>query len=176
VIALDLTREGVRAARSRFRKEGLHGRFLVADAEHLPFKDSTVAVAWTFLLLHHFPRLDRLPAELARVTRERIIAFEPNAYNGLTWFANNILNRWWGLSSLTPNQRALRPGRLRSLFGEHGFGPGVVHYVDRAWSDKFGWLRRAYVLATGWLPPRYRANKFLMILEKRSAGAQAWNR
>lgn len=166
VIALDLTREGVRAARARFQSARLRGRFLVADAEHLPFRDHAASVAWTFLLLHHFPRLDRLPAELARVTRERIVAYEPNAHNLLTWFANNVVNRWWGLASMTPNQRALRPRRLGRVFGAQGFPRRTVRYVDRQWSDGFGLVRRAYQVATRWLPQRVRANKFLIILER----------
>ncbi len=166
VVALDLTREGVRAARARLGREGLKGSFVVADAEHLPFRDGAAAVTWTFLFLHHFPRLDRLPRELARVTRERLIAFEPNAQNALTWLANNVVNRWWGLSSMTPNQRALWPGRLSRLLAAHGFRLSAVHYVDRDWSDRFSFIRRGYALATSWLPRRVRANKFLVILEK----------
>src|SRR5205814_7780165 len=94
VVAMDLTREGVKAARERFRRENLKGRFLVADAERLPFRDGTASVAWTFLLLHHFPRLDRLPAELRRITTDKVVALEPNALNMLTWFANNVVNRF----------------------------------------------------------------------------------
>ena len=39
VVALDLTLPGVQAARARFERAGLSGRFLVADAERLPFRD-----------------------------------------------------------------------------------------------------------------------------------------
>ncbi|HWP02580.1 MAG TPA: class I SAM-dependent methyltransferase, partial [Gemmatimonadaceae bacterium] len=117
VVAVDLTARGVRMARERLRREGLStGRFLVADAERLPFRDEVFPVAWTSLLLHHFSRLDRLPAEIARVTVHRIVAFEPNAYNLLTWFAFNVVNRLWGISGMTPNQKALRPGKLDRTF------------------------------------------------------------
>ena len=169
VIAVDLTREGVRSARARFAKEKLHGRFFVGDAEQLPLKNGSVSVAWTFLLLHHFPKLDRLPAELTRIARDKIIAYEPNAQNMLTWFANNVVNRFIGISAMTPNQRALRPGRVRRAFARLGFGVTAVHYVDRKWSDNLGWLRGGYETLTAWLPNRFRANKFLIILEKRPA-------
>jgi SAM-dependent methyltransferase len=169
VIAVDLTREGVRSARARFAHEKLHGRFLVADAEHLPFRDGAVSVAWTFLLLHHFPRLDVLPRELARIAREKVVAYEPNAQNLLTWLANNVVNRFIGISAMTPNQRALRPGPVAAAFAPLGFRVAAVHYVDRKWSDNLGWVRGTYEALTAWLPTRFRANKFLIILEKRAA-------
>lgn len=166
VVAVDITVQGVRSARERLRREGLEGGYLVADAEHLPFRDGAFELAWTSLLLHHFPTLDRLPAELARVTTSEVIAFEPNAWNGLTWLANNVLNRWIGISSMTPNQRALYPHRLRRVFAQFGFREKSLHYVDRAWGDKLGWVRGTYHVLAAWLPPRFRANKFLMAFAK----------
>jgi SAM-dependent methyltransferase len=169
VIAVDLTREGVRSARARFAREKLRGRFFVADAEQLPLKDGAVSVAWTFLLLHHFPKLDKLPRELARVAREKVVAYEPNAQNMLTWLANNVVNRFVGISAMTPNQRALRPRPVAAVFAPLGFRASAVHYVDRKWSDNLGWVRRGYETLTAWLPNRFRANKFLIILEKSAA-------
>jgi SAM-dependent methyltransferase len=166
VVAVDLTREGVRAARERFRREGRKGRFFVADAERLPLRDGSVAVTWTFLLLHHFPRLDRLPDELARVTRQLVVALEPNAHNALTWFANNVVNRWVGIPAMTPNQRALWPARVIRTFAWRGFRLDALVYVDRKWSDKLGWVRGAYDALTAWLPVKYRANKFLVRFAK----------
>jgi SAM-dependent methyltransferase len=169
VVAVDLTREGVRAARARLAREQLHGRFLVADAEHLPLRHGSIGVSWTFLLLHHFPKLDLLPRELARVTREKVVAYEPNAQNFLTWLANNVVNRFFGISAMTPNQRALRPGPVAAAFAPLGFRATAVHYLDRKWSDRLGWVRRGYEILTAWLPNRFRANKFLIVLEKRAA-------
>ena len=166
VIAVDLTREGVKAARARLIRQGAKRRFFVGDAERLPLRDGAVAVAWTSLLLHHFPKLDTLPAELARVARERVIAFEPNAQNALTWFANNVVNRFWGIAAMTPNQRALWPGRLRRIFRRQGFREAGLHYIDRPWRDRLGWARQLYRGLTAWLPLRFRANKFLMVFEK----------
>lgn len=169
VVAVDLTREGVKSARARFEREKLRGRFLVADAERLPFRDGSMEVAWTFLLLHHFPKLDRLPQELARIARRKVVAYEPNAQNFLTWLANNVVNRFFGISAMTPNQRALRPGPVEAAFRPLGFRTTAVHYVDRKWADRLGWVRGTYETLTAWLPKRFRANKFLIILEKRAA-------
>lgn len=168
VIAVDLSESGVRAARERFRRPGLDGRFVVADAEHLPFRNGAISVVWSSLLLHHFPKLASLPDELARVATSRIIAMEPNAQNLLSWFAFNIVNPVWGLSTTTRNQRALFPNRLNRRMQRAGFQPVMFRYVHRAWQDDkraFGIVRRVYDGITRFLPERYRANKFLVTYE-----------
>jgi SAM-dependent methyltransferase len=169
VVAVDLTNAGVTAARRRIKSEGLAGEFVVADAEQLPFRDGAFAVVWSALLLHHFPKLDRLPGELARVTRGRVVAFEPNAGNLLTWFAFNVVNRLVGLNSTTRNQRALWPGQLRRVFGGVGFRSGPVHYIHRAWTREGGLLhsvRRVYEWVSRMLPVSLRANKFLITFHR----------
>lgn len=169
VIAVDLTLTGVRAARERFSKEGLHGMFVVANAEELPFKDEFASVTWAALLLHHFPKPDRLIAELVRVTRDRLATFEPNAGNLLTWLAMNVVNRIWGISAMTKNQVAHRAGRLRRQFDRHSFEAETLRYVHRPWGDRMGIVRRAYGALTAWLPERFRANKFLIVFRRRPA-------
>ena len=170
VVGVELTRAGIRATRERFRRAGLTGRFVVADVQNLPFPDGAADVAWTSLLLHHFPRLDRLPEELARVTKRQLIAFEPNAKNVLSWFAFNVINPIWGLSSTTKNQRALWPDPLVVRFKEAGFGQAALHYVHRPWRDGvgvFAVVRRVFDGVLSLLPLPYRANKFLMVLARR---------
>ena len=121
VVAVDLSLAGVRAARERFRRESLSGHFVVADAESLPFKSDAFDVLWSSLLLHHFPRLETLPEELARVTTGRLVALEPNAQNFLSWFAFNVVNRFWGLSLTTRNQRSLFPIHRRRVRADSPF-------------------------------------------------------
>lgn len=162
VVAVDITWRGVASARERFRREALGGRFVVADAESLPFRDGAVSMTWAALLLHHFPDPVAVIREISRVTRERLAAFEPNAGNFLTWLAMNVINRFWGISAMTRNQIAHRVRRLERLFRGQGLEPAGIHYVHREWSDGLSPVRRAYVLATSWLPIRFRANKYLI--------------
>lgn len=169
VVAVDLTLPGVRATRERFRTEGLSGHFVVADAEHLPFKSDSMDVLWSSLLLHHFPKLKTLPEELARVTRRRLIAFEPNAHNFLSWFAFNVVNVVWGLSTTTRNQRALFPRRLNRRMARAGFRPILLRFVHRAWEDdssSLSLVRRIHDGVARFLPMRFRANKFLVVYER----------
>ena len=165
VVAVDLSLEGVKAARERFRREGKTGLFLVGDAENLPFRDKSITAVWSSLLLHHFPKLDKLPEELARICKSRLIAVEPNAHNGLSWFAFNVVNVVWGLSTTTRNQRALFPRRLNRRMEKAGFRPEVVRYIHRAWTDDSGamsMVRKTYDGVARVLPERFRANKFLV--------------
>lgn len=169
VVAVDLSLAGVRAARDRFRKDGLKGHFVVADAEHLPFKNKSFAVVWSSLLLHHFPKLASLPDELARVVSKRVIAMEPNGHNLLSWFAFNIINPIWGLSTTTKNQRALFPKKLDKRMKRAGFSPDTFRYVHRAWADDkraFGLIRGTYDAIARRLPEKFRANKFLVTYQK----------
>jgi ubiquinone/menaquinone biosynthesis C-methylase UbiE len=169
VVAVDLSLEGVKAARERFRRETRNGLFAVANAEQLPFRTGAIEVIWSSLLLHHFPRLDVLPDELARVSRTRVTAVETNAYNALSWFAFNVVNRIWGLSTTTRNQRSLFPDRLNSRMAKAGFRPVFLKFIHRPWRDDSGsmsLIRRAYDTVAAMLPERFRANKFLVIYEK----------
>jgi ubiquinone/menaquinone biosynthesis C-methylase UbiE len=169
VVAADLSLEGVKAARERFRRESRKGLFVVLDANNLPFRDRGMTAVWSSLLLHHFPKLEALPEELARVTKRRLAAVEPNAANFLSWFAFNVVNVVWGLSTTTRNQRALFPNALNRRMSKAGFKPTLVRYVHRAWQDDSGSLsmiRRTYDAFARVLPERFQANKFLVVYEK----------
>ena len=166
VTAVDLSFAGVRAARERFRRAGMKGgAFVVADAEHLPFRKNAFQVVWSSLLLHHFPKLTTLPDELRRVTSKRLVAMETNANNVLSWFAFNIVNPIVGLKTTTRNQRALFPGRLHKRMAQAGFRTEAFRYVHRAWADDkraFGLVRGIYEGVARHLPEKFQANKFLV--------------
>jgi len=166
VVSVDLTHPGASSAKHRLEAEGFTPMAVVADAEHLPFRDGAVDTVWAALLLHHFPVLDALPREIRRVGRRRVVAFEPNAHNLLTWFAFNIVNQIWGLSTTTKNQRSLAPKTVRRALEPLGYTGFAVHYVDRGWNDSAGSIaRRLYRAVTSFLPERFRANKFLITAE-----------
>jgi SAM-dependent methyltransferase len=169
VTAVDLTWRGVVAARERFREKGLQVDVLVADAEYLPFKESSFDIAWTSLLLHHFPVLDKLPLELKRIVRKTVVALEPNAGNFLSWFAFNVINPIFGISSTTKNQRSLWPKRLHPVFERIGFKVAAFEFVHRPWRDKDASakiVRRVANVVIDVLPMPYKANKFVVSYEK----------
>jgi SAM-dependent methyltransferase len=166
VVSVDLTFPGARAAKGRLEAENFKSMAVVADAENLPFKDGAVDTVWAALLLHHFPVLDRLPKEIRRVARRRLVAFEPNSGNFLTWFAFNVVNQVWGLKTTTKNQISLNPDKVKAALEPLGFRKFVVNFIDRGWNDGAGSImRRTYRGITSVLPERYRANKFLITAE-----------
>lgn len=166
VVSVDLTHPGALSARRRLEAEGFTPMTVVADAEQLPFKDGAVDTVWAALLLHHFPVLDKLPKEMRRVTRRRLVTFEPNSGNFLTWFAFNVVNQVWGLKTTTKNQVSLNARKIERVFAPLGFKQFKVTFVDRGWNDAAGSLaRRTYRLMTSVLPERFRANKWLMTAE-----------
>jgi ubiquinone/menaquinone biosynthesis C-methylase UbiE len=166
VVSVDLTFPGAQSAKRRLETEKFKSMAVVADAEHLPFKDGAVDTVWAALLLHHFPVLDKLPREIRRVAQRRIVTFEPNSKNFLTWFAFNVVNQVWGLKTTTRNQISLNPKAVRRALEPLGFSNFVVTYVDRGWNDSAGSIaRKAYRALTSVLPEKYRANKFLLTAE-----------
>jgi ubiquinone/menaquinone biosynthesis C-methylase UbiE len=166
VVGTELTLPGAQAARKRLLDEKFSPMIVVADAEHLPFRDGAFHTVWASLLLHHFPVLDLLPKEMRRVTRKRVVTFEPNSGNFLTWFAFNVVNQVWGLKTTTKNQRSLNAGKIQRMFEGLGFRRFSVHFVDRGWNDAAGsLLRKTYHAVTAVLPERFRANKWLLTAE-----------
>lgn len=166
VLAADLSFIAVRAARDRFEQQGMSGLFMVADGEHLPLRDRSVEITWAALLLHHFPDVRPVIAEISRVTRRRVVTLDPNGHNLLTRLAFNVVNRCVRLRGLTPNQRALLPKRLARYFATAGYRCLLVHYVDRQWSDRYRGLRAIYSRAVTHLSPRRSANKFLAVFQR----------
>jgi ubiquinone/menaquinone biosynthesis C-methylase UbiE len=69
VTGLDLTPQSVALARKRFVDRAVPGRFLVGDAENLPFPDASFDVVYSFGVLHHTPDTPRSLREVARILR-----------------------------------------------------------------------------------------------------------
>jgi SAM-dependent methyltransferase len=69
VIASDLTPPMLRAARQFIQEQGVPATYANADAQHLPFADSTFDIVTTRLAPHHFPDVAQYVAECARVVR-----------------------------------------------------------------------------------------------------------
>jgi SAM-dependent methyltransferase len=66
---IDLTEEGIALARERLGLEGLQSELHVADAEALPFEDSSFDIVYSYGVLHHSPDTRRCLAEVRRVLR-----------------------------------------------------------------------------------------------------------
>ena len=67
--AIDLTRKGIELATQRFKLRGLRGDFVLADSQHLPFKDGAFGFIHSSGVLHHIPNIESAVDELHRVLR-----------------------------------------------------------------------------------------------------------
>ena len=86
VIGIDFSPAAVARAQERARRYGFAARFLVADAEHLPFLNHSFDVVAVHDGLHHLDDPYRAIREMARIAREGVLILEP-AQAGLTRLA-----------------------------------------------------------------------------------------
>ena len=105
---LDLTERSIELVRSRFELEGLQGELRVADAETLPFGDSSFDLLYSHGVLHHTPATARAVAEAYRVIRPggqaMVMLYHKNSYNyyvnimTLRRLGARLLGFNWGLA------------------------------------------------------------------------------
>jgi ubiquinone/menaquinone biosynthesis C-methylase UbiE len=67
--AVDLTPTAVELTRRRLAMHGLEADVREADAENLPYPDASFNFVWSWGVIHHSARTDRIVAEIARVLR-----------------------------------------------------------------------------------------------------------
>jgi ubiquinone/menaquinone biosynthesis C-methylase UbiE len=69
VTGLDYTPRSIEISRRRFAVYGVPGRFMVGDAENLPFPDASFDVVYSNGVLHHTPDTQRAIDEILRILR-----------------------------------------------------------------------------------------------------------
>ena len=85
--------EGGDIAEYMLRKNPIDNKFLhVIDAENLPFKAKSFDLVYTWEVLHHVPNPHVAVKEMARVSKQYVVIFEPNRNNPLQ-FAFGLLNK-----------------------------------------------------------------------------------
>ncbi|NOQ55751.1 MAG: methyltransferase domain-containing protein [Nanohaloarchaea archaeon] len=104
VTGIDLTPEGIRLAKERFKTMGLKGTLKTADAENLPFDDNSFDIVYSFGVLHHTPNTQKTIDEVYRVLKKggeaKIMLYHKNSFETLTHIVRKIKNpsRWkWSL-------------------------------------------------------------------------------
>jgi len=123
VVSADLSNEAVRIASGSVRDAGHLPAAIHADAEHLPLPDACVDACLCSLLLHHFASLRPIAREIHRVLKPGgiVVALDANGHNPFAFLYFNVIHRFWHLSGLTSNQRALRSTEIERIFFEQGF-------------------------------------------------------
>jgi|GEM_PF-5131931 len=123
VVSADLSIEALRIAIETVHGAGHDPSSINADAEHLPLPDASVDACLCSLLLHHFSTLLPIASEIRRVLKPGgiVVALDANGHNPFAFLYFNVIHRFWHLSGLTPNQRALQCGEIERAFREQGF-------------------------------------------------------
>lgn len=167
-VAIELSFNGVLAAKANAEREKAKVHFVVGDVENMPFKDRSFDVLFCGLLLHHFPDLTSLSKELARVGKSYLFALETNALEPVTFLKFNIVNPLLKPGFMTPNQRALFPDKVRRIFEREGFSGFEFSWIDIhvPYKGIIGLLTKAFTALTAVLPVKHRCNKFVMSCRK----------
>jgi SAM-dependent methyltransferase len=153
VTACDLTEVGVSLAREQLRLADVPGTVLVADAEHLPFPDSSFDLVWSWGVIHHTPDPARAVGEIRRVLRPggeaRVMLYSARSAAALAVWARQLARerRPMGLRAAaaggleSPGTRVFTPAQARQLFV--GFERVEVRQVatvyDRLRVARLGW-------------------------------------
>lgn len=155
VTALDLTVVGAATAERRARKNNYDATYLCANAEHLPFPDSTFDYVYSFGVMHHAPDTQRCIDETYRALR-------PGGEALIMLYHRRSLNEWahWLLrvpfeerDELCPVVRRFTTPEVRAMFAR--FAKVEVH-ADFVFGEGYGplfrWMPRAlYRLLSRWV-------------------------
>ncbi len=126
---VDLTARGAELTRSRLQLYGASSDVLVADAENLPFGDSSFDIVYSWGVLHHTPDTPTAVHEVWRVLRTggtaRVMVYHTYSVVGyLLWLRYALL--------------AGRPKQtLREIYAQHLESPGTKAYTLEEIKDMF---------------------------------------
>ncbi len=168
VTSIDLSLNGLRAAKALAEHEGQDIQFICGDIKRLPFADKEFDICFCSLILHHFKSLDNVLKELSRVTKKYFIAFEVNALDPISYVRFNVLNPLFGIKNISKNQRALFPEGLSKILASNGFKDIKIKYEDihdylgKAPDSTKAKLILAYQKVMKLFPEKYSQNKFLL--------------
>jgi SAM-dependent methyltransferase len=122
---VDLTPASIDYTRRLLDFHGYRSELVVADAERLPFDDSTFDCVYSFGVLHHTPDMGRAVRELHRVLRPEgyalIALYNRHSYFYVWRFAQFLLRLGWRNSTVK---------EMRSKI-EHGDGNPLVIVSSR---------------------------------------------
>ena len=157
VTAIDLTTVAVAQVKQRFERNGLDGRFAVADGCRLPFSDDSFDYVYSFGVLHH-------AADTAAAIREAHRVLQPGGEARIMLYhrrsLNELVHRLTGIpfeerDELCPVVRRFTLDEVREMFKDfrqtdmtlsHAFGEGYgafYRWTPRPFytflSRHFGW-------------------------------------
>jgi glycosyltransferase involved in cell wall biosynthesis/ubiquinone/menaquinone biosynthesis C-methylase UbiE len=138
VTDLDLSSGHLELAKESFRLRGLSGRFVLHDAETLPFPDNAFDVVYSNGVLHHTPNTHDVVGEIRRVLK-------PGGKAIVMMYAENSLHYWrnlvWAIGLKEGQLQDFSIGEIMSRSverSEHGARPLVKVYTPERLRLMFG--------------------------------------
>jgi SAM-dependent methyltransferase len=181
VVASDLSLGAARRTRERARRHGLEITSIVADVEHLPFRDRAFDLVLVHDGLHHLEQPEVGLKEMARVAGRWISLTEP-ARAGLTKAA---VRAGLALEREEAGNRVARlsPGEVVDILGQAGFRSLVAQRYAMYYRHEPGWVFRAMSVKPAFPAARLAwrlgnrligrfGNKLAVLAERESIGAQ----
>jgi ubiquinone/menaquinone biosynthesis C-methylase UbiE len=130
---IDLTEASIELVRKRLALEGLNADLRVADAEDLPFPDSSFDLVYSWGVLHHTPNTARAVEEARRVLKPTGEA-RVMLYSRRSWVAVGAWMRWALIRG--------RPWRsLASVIAEYVESPGTRAFTQHELERLFASFR-----------------------------------
>ena len=150
---VDLTEAAVETTRKHLALYGLHSELRRADAESLPHADASFDLVYSWGVIHHSERPERIVGEIHRVLRPggKFIGMLYQRHSLVTWklwVRNGLLKGrpWRSLDDVLASHmesegtKAYTPDELRTMFGQ--FDTVAVRPIatvyDRKWLGPLG--------------------------------------
>lgn len=130
VTGIDISPNGLRQAVKIRDINNLSIDFILGDIENIPFDDNVFDIAFCSLILHHFPKREKLLREIARVTKKYFVTFEVNSLDPISFIRFDIINPIIGIKNITKNQRTVSPIKLKKELKKLGFDYINTKFID----------------------------------------------
>ena len=152
VTAVDLTPTAVALTRRRLELAHLDAHVVEADAESLPFEDASFDFVWSWGVIHHSERTDRVIAEIARVLRPGgTLALMVYHRRSITFWMNYVVYRGvvrGGLVRESPDELANRwsDGVIARHYTRRGLSSALAPWFDHVGTQVMGQMGEAIPL------------------------------
>lgn len=163
VVACDISEPNIRYAKERATNEGVGEKikFLIADAEKLPFDDDSFEFVVSSHVLEHLPNFNKGLEEVRRVTKKYAVIALPTCLNPCAWvilggdsfwkFSRWSLSAWFiGLARVVLN--------LGDIGVDEGYGGDLS--LPHVW--RYPWIMRRQIREGGFKIIRFEASSICL--------------
>lgn len=172
VVGVDISYSAAKIAQNTSKHKKSNVNYLVADIEHLPFKEFAFDICFCGLVFHHFPDLKHVANQIGYVLKNegKLISYDPNGFNPYEFIGVYIIKFIGGVSWKTKNERFLLPKELVNEFSRAGFHKfrfdSILLFSENKTSYFYRLRSLTYDLIYRFMPGIAKGNMILMRCEK----------